>query len=89
MHRFTNGCDWTNRFVEVKEVGFDGIRLNAPEIHALFPNKPVFKSAETRNYLYEVDWTSTASGVNKFTALTWDKGMLLFLACCLQQKLKI
>lgn len=86
MYRFTNGCDWTNRFVEVKEVGFEGLRPVTPEISALFPNKPVFKSAMTRNYLYEVDWTSTASGVNKFTAVQWGQGNATFASTLLAAK---
>lgn len=78
MLRFTNGCDWNNRFGEVRDAGFDGLRINVTEIAALFPNKPVFKSPETRNYLYEVDWTSTASGVNKFSTLQWGQGNQTF-----------
>ena len=31
MIRITNGCDWTNRYGEVKDVGFDGLRPNTTE----------------------------------------------------------
>lgn len=78
MIRITNGCDWTERFGEVKDVGFEGIRINTTEIAYLFPNKPVFKSVETRNYLYDVDWTSTASGVNRFENTQWGQGGATF-----------
>jgi len=73
MLRYTV-CDWTNRFEEIKDLGFDGLRLNIPEIDNLFPNKPVFKSAETRRYLYEVDWAATTGGVNKFETVVWAQG---------------
>lgn len=75
MIRITNGCDWTNRFEEVQEVGFDGLRLNTVEIHTLFPNKPVFLPVETRRYLYDIDWAATASGTNRFASTTWGQGL--------------
>lgn len=66
MIRIINGCDWVNRYGEAYDLGFDGIRISIPEVDKLFPNKPVFLPSNTRRYLYEVDWTATASGVNKF-----------------------
>lgn len=86
MKRFTNGVDWPNRYGEAKDLGFDGVRLNVPEIHALFPNKPVFLPAQTRRYLYEVDWAATASGTNRFAATTWGQGGQTFKTALLAAK---
>jgi len=42
MLRFTNGCDWNNRFGEVRDAGFDGLRINVTEIAALITAGVIF-----------------------------------------------